>query len=388
MTVRPRLLFVVTEDWAFWSHRLPMARAALAAGYDVAVACRVAAHRERIEAEGIRVLPLRRLIRESRNPLAELAAIAELTALYRRERPALVHHVALKPVLYGSVAARLAGVAAVVNAMIGMGYVFTARSTGARLLRPVITQAFRFLLGGRGRRLLVQNEDDRAVFADQGLVAETRITLIPGSGVDVHAYQPYEEAPIGDGSVPVALCVARLLWDKGIGELMDAARKLHGRGIPLRLWVVGDRDPANPRCVPQETIDQWTREGVVEFLGRRDDIADLWTQAHIAVLPSHREGMPKALLEAAASGRPLIATDVPGCRALVRHGHNGLLVPLGDVDALAEALESLAVDPALRRRFGAAARRDVEEIYSDEAVGRGVVALYASVIREVEGVCP
>jgi len=380
---RPRLLFVVTEDWYFWSHRLPMARAALAAGYDVAVATRVTAHGERIAGEGIRVLPLRHLRRQGRNPIAETRAVAELAALYRRERPALVHHVALKPVLYGSLAARLAGVGAVVNAMAGMGFVFTARAATARLLRPGIVAAFRLLLNGPGRRLLVQNEDDRALFADGGLVDPTRITLIPGSGVDTGAFRPRPEPPIGEGSVPVALFVGRLLWDKGLGELMDAARQLHRRGIPLRLWLAGDRDPANPRCVPEETLAQWKAEGIAELLGRREDIADLWARAHIAVLPSYREGMPKSLLEAAACGKPLVATDVPGCRALVRDGHNGLLVPLGDVAALAEALERLAVDPALRQRLGSAARAEVEAGYSDAAVGRAVVALYDSLMREV-----
>lgn len=382
MSERPRLLFVVTEDWYFWSHRLPMARAALAAGYDVAVACRVTAHGERIAAEGIRVLPLRRLDRQGRNPWGEARAVAELTALYRRERPAIVHHVAMKPVLYGSIAARLAGVPAVVNAMAGLGFVYTARSASARLLKPAITAAFRLLLNGPGRRLLVQNADDRAVFVDQGLIDPTRVALIPGSGIDVDAFAAQPEPPIGEGSVPVALFVGRLLWDKGLDDLMTAARLLHGRGTPLRLWLVGDRDPANPRCVPEATIAQWKAEGLAEILGRRDDIARLWSQAHIAVLPSHREGMPKSLLEAAASARPLVATDVPGCRALVRDGHNGLLVPLGDVGALADALERLAVDPALRLRLGRAARRDAEEIYSEAAVAKAVVALYESLSRE------
>ncbi|MGC2854542.1 glycosyltransferase family 4 protein [Novispirillum sp. DQ9] len=373
---KPLLLFVVTEDWAFWSHRLPMAEAAMAAGFSVAVACRVAAHRARIEARGIRVLPLRHLRRESLNPFHEARAVAELVALYRRERPALVHHVALKPVLYGALAARLAGVPAAVNALAGMGFVFTATSLKARLLRPGIVTAFRLLLNRPGDRVLVQNPDDHALFVERGLVPAGRVVLIPGSGVDTDAFVP---TPEQDGP-PVALCVARLLWDKGIGELVAAARLLRDRGVPLRIQVAGDPDPANPRAIPAETLAEWSAEGVVEFLGRRDDIAALTARSHIAVLPSYREGMPKALLEGAAGGRPLVTTDVPGCRALVADGVNGLLVPVRDPAALADTLARLALDPTLRRRLGAEARRQAEEIYSSRAIGAAVAGLYRSLV--------
>ncbi|MFA7430530.1 MAG: glycosyltransferase family 4 protein [Rhodospirillaceae bacterium] len=375
---RPLLLFVVTEDWAFWSHRLPMARAARDAGFAVAVACRAGLHRERIEAEGFRVLPLRHLRRESLNPWTEARAVAELTALYRRERPALVHHVAMKPVLYGALAARLAGVPAVVNALAGMGFVFTATSVKARVLRPAILAAFRLLLNRPGSRVLVQNADDRALFVERGLVLADRVALIPGSGVDTNAFVPAPE-PSGP---PVALCVARLLWDKGIGELVEAAHLLRARGVALRIRVAGDPDPANPRTIPEETVRAWSAEGLVEFLGRRDDIAALTAASHIAVLPSYREGMPKALLEAAACGRPLVTTDVPGCRALVEDGINGLLVPERDALALADALERLALDAALRQRLGQQARRQAEEIYSERAVGRAVADLYRSLVPD------
>lgn len=378
VTGRPRtkLLFVVTEDWYFWSHRLPMARAAMDAGFEVAVAARVTAHRERIEALGIRVLPLR-LDRRSANPLAESRAVTELFRLYRRERPDIVHHVAMKPVLYGSLAARMAGVGAVVNAMAGMGFVFTAESLNARLLKPTITAAFGFLLNRPGSRLLVQNEDDATLFRDAGIVAADRISIIPGSGVDTDAFTPRPEPP-----PPVtALCVARLLRDKGIGELVEAARLLHRDGVPIRIRIAGDPDPANPASIPAATLERWRNEGIVDFLGRRTDIADLYAGSHIAVLPSYREGMPKSLLEGAASGLPLVTTDVPGCRALVRHEENGLLVPARDARALADALKRLALDADLRRRLGSQARRDAETIYSEAAIGRAVVALYDELVR-------
>jgi glycosyltransferase involved in cell wall biosynthesis len=353
-----------------------MARAAQAAGFDVAVATRVRDHGAKIAGEGFRLIPLQALDRQGRNPKGELKAIAELVAVYRREKPDLVHHVALKPVLYGALAARLAGVKAVVNAMAGLGFVFTARSVKARLLKPIISAAFRFLLRRKGSVLLVQNPDDRAVFVQAGLMPADRIALIPGSGVDISGFTPQPE-PAGP---PVALFVARLLWDKGLGELVEAARLLKERGVELTIQVAGDRDPANPACVPQETLDGWQAEGVVQFLGRRSDIATLWAGAHMAVLPSYREGMPKALLEAAASGRPLVSTDVPGCRALVRDGENGLLVAARSAVPLADALQTLAQDATLRQRLGAQARRDAEEIYSEQAVGAAVVALYRRLI--------
>lgn len=381
MSLRPRLLFVVTEDWYFWSHRLPMARAAQAAGFEVAVATRVRDHGAKIAGEGFRLIPLQALDRQGRNPKGELKAIAELVAVYRRERPDLVHHVALKPVLYGALAARLAGVRAVVNAMAGLGFVFTARSVKARLLKPIISAAFRFLLRRKGSVLLVQNEDDRAVFVQAGLMPAERIALIPGSGVDISGFSPQPE-PAGP---PVALFVARLLWDKGLGELVEAARLLKDRGVALTIQVAGDRDPANPACVPQQTLDAWQDEGLVQFLGRRNDIAALWAGAHMAVLPSYREGMPKALLEAAASGRPLVSTDVPGCRALVRDGENGLLVAARAAGPLADALQTLAQDATLRQRLGAQARRDAEELYSEQAVGAAVEALYRRLIDHKTG---
>ncbi len=378
MSLRPRLLFVVTEDWYFWSHRLPMAQAAQAAGFDVAVATRVTDHGARIAAQGFRLIPLQKLSRQGRTPWGELAAIAELHAIYRREKPEVLHHVALKPVLYGALAARLVGISGVVNAMAGLGFVFTAQSLKARVLKPLVSAAFRFLLRRKGSVLLVQNSDDRAVFLNAGLITPQAVRLIPGSGVDISGFIPQPEA---SGEI-VALFVARLLWDKGLGDLVEAARLLRKRGIPLCIQVAGDRDPANPACIPEQTLADWQAEGLVSFLGRRSDIAALWEQAHIAVLPSYREGMPKALLEAAACGRPLLSTDVPGCRALVRDGENGLLVPARNPGALADALERLATDAALRQRLGAQARRDAETVYSEQAVGAAAVALYQSLLAQ------
>ena len=376
---RPVLLYVVTEDWYFWSHRLPIARAARAAGWEVLVATRVAEHGERIRREGFRLVPIG-LRRRSLAPWREVAAIAELARLYRRERPDLVHHVAMKPVLYGSLAAALAGVPAVVNALAGMGYVFTSSGVKARLLRPLIRTAFRWLLDRPNSRLILQNPDDIAAMTGAAMtgaaVAAERVALIRGSGVDIQIFRPREE-PEG---TPVAVMVSRMLWDKGVGELVEAARLLRRREVPLRVVLVGPPDPDNPASIPERQLRDWDAAGDVAWWGERSDIAEIWAKGQIAVLPSHREGLPKSLLEAAACGRPMVAADVSGCREIVKDGVTGLLVPPGDAEGLADALERLARDPDLRRRLGAAARDLVEREFSEEAVVAQTLALYRSLV--------
>lgn len=368
---RPRLLMVTTEDWYFLLHRLPMARAARDAGFEVVVAARVDRDAEAIAAEGFRLVPIG-MHRASTNPLHAAADLAELIRVYRRERPDVIHHFALQPVVFGSLAAVAAGVPGWINTLAGLGYVFIGASLKARLLRPAMALALRRILGHRRSRLVVQNQDDRAMFAGRGLVPPERIALIRGSGVDCRRYAPMPEP---DG-VPVAVLAGRMLWDKGIGELVAAARILRRRRVAIRIALAGVPDPLNPRSIAPDLLDQWQREGLVEWRGQQQDMAAVWRGSHIAVLPSYREGLPKALLEAAACGRPLVATDVPGCRELVRHGVNGLLVPAREAEGLAEALATLAGDAALRARLGAEARRIVADEFSDELVGRQAVELY------------
>jgi glycosyltransferase involved in cell wall biosynthesis len=369
---KPVLLYLVTEDWYFWSHRLPIARAARAAGWEVMVATRVAQHGERIRREGFRLVPVG-LRRRSLAPWREAAAIAELLHLYRRERPDLVHHVGMKPVLYGSLAAALAGVPAVVNALAGMGYVFTSSEVKARLLRPLVRTAFHWLLDRGNSRLILQNPDDVAVMT-KATVAPERVVMIRGSGVDTDAFILGDEI----AGAPVAVMVSRMLWDKGVGELVDAARLLQRRGVSLRVVLVGSPDPENPASIPERQLRDWHASGDVAWWGERSDVAKIWADCHIAVLPSYREGLPKSLLEAAACGRPLVATDVSGCREVVRDGATGLLVPPRDARALADALERLATDRDLRRRMGAAARDLVAREMSEKVVVAQTMALYGS----------
>lgn len=375
----PLLLYVVTEDWYFLSHRLPMARAARDAGFRVAVATRVGDGAAAIAAEGFALYPLR-MRRRGGGLRGEVAAIAELVGLYRRLRPAVVHHIALKAAVYGSLAARLAGVAAVINSVAGLGYAFIGRDLKARVLKQAMLAAFRVLFRGRNRWLVVQNQDDYRLFVENGMTRAERTVIIRGSGVDAVALCPSPEPP-----PPLrAALVARMLWDKGVGEMVEAARLLRDQGVALRPVLVGAPDPANPKSIPEAQLRDWHDQGLVEWWGHRGDIAEVWRDCAIAVLPSYREGLPKALLEAAACGRPLVATDVPGCRELVRHDHNGLLVPARDGAALAGALRRLAEDAGLRARLGAAARRDAEQDFSAVTVAAETAALY----RRVAGLPP
>jgi len=365
-----KLLFLVSEDWYFCSHRLPIARAARDAGAEVIVATRVRDHAEPIKAEGFRLIPLE-LSRSGRNPIRDLRTLAALIRLYRRERPDIVHHVALKPALYGSIAAWATGVPAMVNAFAGMGFVFISNGVFARLLRPVIATLFRVLLNRESSRVVVQNPDDRALFEGRIGVAARRIVVIRGSGVDIDDFHPTAPPP----GTPVAVCVARMLWDKGIGELVAAARLLRGRGVDIRIRLVGPVDD-NPASITPAQLDAWRAEGIVEIAGPSRDIAGEYARAHIAVLPSYREGLPKSLLEAAAAGLPLVATDVPGCREVCRDGETGLLVPARNAPALADALARLALDAELRERQGAAARRAAETEFAEAIVVAQTMALY------------
>lgn len=369
-----KILFLVSEDWYFCSHRLPIARAARDAGAEVVVVARVRDHAAAIEAEGFRLVPTE-LSRSGRNPLHDLRTLAGLIRLYRRERPDIVHQVALKPALYGSIAAWLARVPATVNAFAGMGFLFISEGVFARTVRPILRLSFRILLNRRQSRVIVQNPDDRALFVDRIGVSADRVTIIRGSGVDTARYMPSPEPP----GIPVAACVSRMLWDKGIGELVDAARLLKQRGVPIRIRLIGPGDD-NPAAVPQSTLDDWAREGIVDIAGPSDDIAAEYGNAHIAVLPSYREGLPKALLEAAACGLPIVATDVPGCREVCRHEDTGLAVPVRTVEPLAEALQTLAENPGLREKYGAAARRLAEVAFAEAIVVRQTLALYEACI--------
>jgi glycosyltransferase involved in cell wall biosynthesis len=369
----PRLLYLVSEDWYFLSHRLPMARAARAAGYDVHVATRVIDGSDAIIAEGFTLHPLN-WRRGSTNPIDFIKAIVEVRRVYRALAPDLVHQVAFWPSVVGALAATGLEVHRL-SALAGLGFTYTSNAPKARMVRIFLRPFLRHLLSGPRAAVLVQNPDDQAAMRRLG-IADERIFLIPGSGVDTERLRPMSEP---DGPMTMAY-VGRLLDDKGLGTLVAAHKLLMERGENIHLLIAGETDPANPASIPPEEVETWRQRPLIEVLGQVPDVATVWVRAHIAVLLSRREGLPLSLLEAAACGRPLVATDVPGCREIARDGTNALLVPVDDASAVADAVRRLARNPSLRANFGAAGRALVERSFSAASIGAAITQLYSTVL--------
>jgi glycosyltransferase involved in cell wall biosynthesis len=368
------ILYVVSEDWAFLSHRLPMARAARDAGFEVHVATQVGSDAEAIRAEGfiLHAIPFRR---GRISPVVALPTILALRRVARAVAPELVHFVGLQCCVLGGLAT-IGLDRPQVNALTGLGYTFTGDRARASAFRGVLTATLRYLLNRDNAVALVQNPDDRAALEGIG-ISTRRLALIPGSGVDTELLQPLPEP---EGPITVGFA-GRLLTDKGIRALVAAHRLLRQRGSDIRLLIAGEPDPANPASVSLAEAQAWAREPGITWLGHIDDIAALWRQSHIAALPSHREGLPKSLLEAAAFGRPMVATDAPGCREIVIADRTGLLVPIEDPEALAQAIARLAASPELRARYGAAARELVVARMSARAIGEATLQLYWTLIE-------
>ena len=365
----PRLLFLVTDDRYFISHRLPMARAAKAAGYEVHVATHISRFEDAIKAEGF-VLHELSWEKAGQTPFTLARDVLIIRRLYRSVRPDIINHVALKPVILGMLAAFGLGMAKV-NIITGLGSGFIGRDWKGRILKSVLVAALRTLLNSKRTVSVVQNSDDRETLISIGINPET-VNLILGSGIDIDNTKPLAE-PSGPITVGIT---SRMLDDKGIRPLVTAQSKLQARGLDIRLLLAGEPDPTNRSTLSEAEMKAFAAMPGIEWLGHIDDVKTVWERAHIAALPSRREGLPKSLLEAAAFGRPIIATNVPGCREVARHGENALLVPVDDAAALAHAIETLANDRELRARFGANGRRAVENCFSSAAIGSQIVEIY------------
>lgn len=368
------VLFANT-DWYLYNFRRALALALRRAGYDVLLISPPGPYGDKLRAMGLRWEPLP-MERRSLNPLREMALLWHLVRLLRRERPMLVHGFTIKCAVYGSLAARLAGVPARVNAVAGMGYVFTSSQMKARLLRPVVRGLLRLALGGRDARLILQNADDVELFQRAGLVEPAHIRLIRGSGVDCRQFAEVSRTASGDGRLRVLLA-SRLLWDKGVAEYVAAIRQLRAQGRAIQALLAGTPDPGNPAAVPESTIRGWVDEGLVMWLGHVDDMVSLLGSVDVMVLPSYREGLPRTLVEAAACGLPLITTDVPGCREVVSDGIDGLLVPMGDSEALAQAIRRLQDKPEFARALGDAARTKARTQFDERIVIQRTLDVYA-----------
>lgn len=375
-----RLLFVVNASWFFVSHRLPIAQAAIARGYEVHLAATpdpsVAAVRE----AGVHFHPLE-LQRKGVSPRRELIAMASLARLYRRLEPDIVHHVTIKPVIYGGIAARLTRVPCAVHAIAGMGYLFVRSGPRGAVVRRLMTAVYRLAFGHPHQRVIVQNSDDYTLLTSSGAVRPDECLLVHGSGVDLALFTP---PAARNGSAPVRVVfAARMLRDKGLGEFVRAARMLRAEGANAHFVLAGDVDEGNPASVSPATLRAWHDEGVVEWLGFQPDMPRIFREADIACLPSYREGMPRVLLEAAAAGLPVVTTDVPGCREAIQPGVTGFLVPARNAEALAAALRRLIEDPELRGRMGAAGRALAERDFSLDSVVQATLSIYDELIENL-----
>lgn len=392
-----KIILLANTDWYLWNFRLSLIEAAAEAGFVPVLLSPSGPYGARLREAGFdwRPVPMQR---RSLNPLRELGLVWHLARLIRRERAVLVHGFTLKCAVYGGLAARLAGWLlpsrahpARVAAVTGMGYVFTSGDALARVLRLPLRALLRAALAGRGSRLVVQNQDDWEWFAGSKLVDPSAIRLIPGSGVDSSLFAPalraaetFEQAPSTGTAQPLRVVfVGRLLIDKGVREFVAAAAKLAGReGGSLKFLIAGEADPGNPASIGAAEIDGWAQRSWPEALGQVDDMLELLQSVDIVVLPSYREGLPLSLLEAAACGLAIVATDVPGCRAVVDDGVNGLLVPVRDAAALAAAIERLAADPELRQRLGAAARAKAVRLFDAAIVNAATIDVYRELLPD------
>ena len=386
-----RLLFLVPEDWYFLLHYRARAQAAKADGWEVHVAVRVNTPdaAAQIEKEGFVLHPLRNYRRGKISPIATAKAVAELCRLLRWLRPKLIHQGTLQIILCGTLASSLAWRhAEVVNGFTGMGNVFSQKTLLLNLLRPWILLLLRGLLLPLRMWILTENRDDAALLQKHIGARRERIRIIDGAGVDIAAFPPQPEPrEREDGAIVVSL-VARMLWSKGIEEAVAVGRLLRERaskgGVKVALRLVGWSDAGNPHCVSESSLRQWHEEGAIEYLGHRQDILQVWQESHIAFLPTRGgEGLPRCLLEAGACGRALVTTKVPGCRDLVRDGIEGYALEVGDVAGMADAIERLASDADLRHRLGTAARKRIEESYSDPVVVAATLAFYRLVAKGV-----
>lgn len=368
---RPRLLFVVNASGFFISHRLPLAVAAHRAGFDVHVLTQAdAADAALLQAEHI-VLHTVPLERGGLSVLADLRYLIRVLGVMRSVKPDIVHNVTVKPVLYGTLAARVLGVRGIVDALSGLGYAFARKSRW--LLSTAVKLGLRVALRCPRVLVILQNRDDLRLMTSLRIVSAQQAILIRGSGVDL---AQYTVSPEDLSREPLVVLPARLLRDKGIMEFAEASALLAARGCRAQFVIAGPLDGSNPAALTREEVADLLARYPIDWLGNVKDVAGLYQRANIVCLPSYREGLPKALLEACAAGRAIVTTDVPGCREAVTQDVNGLLVPVRDAKALADALQCLVEDPQRRARLGMAGRRRAENEFALEQVIAQTLAIY------------
>ncbi len=371
-----KVLLVANTDWYLYNFRCALARLLQERGMEVVLVSPPGRYAPLLQQAGFRWIQWQ-VGRRSTAPWKEIPALRALKRIYRQEKPVMVHHHTIKPVLYGSLAAQSVGVPLVVNSITGRGYVFMQNDLHSRLLRKIVLFLYSRALNLPRGALICENQSDRDYFINMGLCAKENTWLIEGVGVNVHHFTAQPEAE----GTPVVLFAGRLLWDKGLSVLVEAARLLRGT-IPLRVVLAGAPDPGNPSSVDESTLCDWEKEGLVERWGFCEDMRRAYSQCHIVCLPTFSEGLPTVLLEAASSGRPIIASDIPGCRHVVEAGKNGFLVPPRNARALAEVIAKLASDPQLRKKMGACGRQKILQQFTVGHVNEATWGVYQSLASQ------
>jgi glycosyltransferase involved in cell wall biosynthesis len=374
-----KILFFANTEWYLYNFRLPLAERVLAQGHEVVAVTPPGPYGAKLEAAGIRWIPLK-MGRRSVNPLSELPVLFRLANIVREEAPDLIHNFTIKSVVYGAAAAKWAKTPAIVSGFDGLGYVFASRDLRARMLAPAVGGLIRLACSGRNNRSILQNKGDQDLLIDRRLIDGANIRLLPGGvGVDTETFQLRRKAAVG--GKPTIVFASRLLREKGIVEFVTAAKQLSDAGLDAHFIVAGTPDPGNPGSVTEAELAEWRGWGILDFIGHYDDMPELLQRADIVVLvTAYGEGAPRILMEAAASGVPVIASDHPACRQVVTHGETGLLVPSRDAEALATAMQRLLEDPELRAGMGQKARQKMETEFDERIVINRTLDVYREIL--------
>ncbi len=366
---RLKAILFANTDWYLYNFRLAYAEFLQQQGWEVVFISPNGEHAQKLQAAGFRHIPFE-FSRKGINPIQEKETISGIRALYEAEKPDLVHHFTIKCVIYGSLAAKETGITSIVNSITGLGYMFLSNKPHVKVIREVVKHLYKKALDDT--QVIFENPDDRKLFLEMGLLNEENSNVVLGTGIDTERFVP--EPPTN--SIPLTILPARMIWDKGIKEFVEAAQMIHEEGVNARFALIGSNDTGNPTCIPFDQLTQWQKEGNVEWWGWQDDVPTVISMSHIVCLPSYREGLPKILIEAASCGRPIVTTDVPGCREVVKDECNGYLVPEKNAKALKDALLKLINDPEKRLEMGKASRELAIEKFSNEIVNNGIYTVY------------
>ncbi len=372
-----KICYLVTEDWYFLSHRLQLAKAAQRDGYDIYVITRINKGKKLIESEGIQLIPVD-MNRHGKNIFKEIFLIFKIIKIYKSINPDIVHHIALKPTLYGTLASIFLRVPKVVNTVAGLGYIFNSSSPGDRLLSTVIKYILKLSVYLKYPEFITQNSEDSDFLVRNNITKKCNVHLIRGSGVDPELYKP----ATCDRETPTILFASRLLWSKGVKDYVSAAEIIRNKNLPSVFLLAGKPDPENPDSVSMSQLDEWNNSGFVSYIGQQNNMPELLSEIDIVCLPTYYgEGVPKILIEAASCAIPLITTDIAGCKEIVEHGINGYLVPVSDSAAIAKMIEILILDVGLSKKMGSEGRRIVKEGFSMDIVNTKTINIYNNLLH-------